>query len=980
MPVTSLRSARRTVLLAAVLVSATVLPPAGSAADRGAGQDRTASSHYPPSRYGDPCEGRSAVDLHDVVIDDLFEDDRATVRSGAVAVEAVLCAPVPADQLRTVRVDLHPRLDTASGPDHRESPSRVLTIEPGVSGWTWRLRTATGSTITTGTATATTTADGVTGVVAHVGACDVAAATGGRCGPDRRLSDAPPGPVPPLAVRACTADVDCGPAYRTLDGRTEPDPASPMVGVDYLPDPRHYPPTYPSICQVGGVARVPSRVPSLELLVDAVAVPRLEAAGATSLGELPDGRRRMRGSLEQAVALVGADAVETVSLRRQQQTIGDGASPDDPWYGPDGPAAPTGQWSLRRVGLERARAVTTGDGVRVAIIDSGFDGRHPDLVGRAIAVRDYVPTRDGRTGVALDRSGDTDLGGHGTFVASVVAAATDDGAGMAALAPGARLLVARVFDAEGCASDGAVVEAMAWATASGAVALNLSLGGPGTSAVLEAAGIDAFSRGTLPVAAAGNSGGSLLEYPGAYAAYLSVAATGYIDPHSPDEDPVAPYSTGNAGVDLAAPGGSNRSSLPSHDVLGACWVSSAVGRGYCREAGTSFAAPHVTAAIALVRSLDPQRTAIGTEQALEDTARDIRTATGTGPGRDDRTGAGRIDLGHATTAVAKREDTLDDLPGTGEASAASVAVSRATFATGTATHAVIARNDVFADSLAGAPLAGDRGPILLVPPDRLPLSVETELRRVLPGGRVWILGGEGAVSPTVVERIRALGYSPARLHGPTRIDTAVAIARQVGPGPDGQVLVASAANWPDAIAGGAYAAAAEVPLLLSWPDSAAADRSPGVLTTARSLGARDLVVLGGEAAISGRVFGQLREVAPTRRVAGDNRFSTATAVARTLWRRTSYAPEHRYVVVNGDRPGGWAQGLASAPYAADRDAPLLLINDGLTTREPAAYLRSTVGYRLDRPAAGLLVGPATRTSDASTLQYTAQRIRELLGG
>ncbi|MBW3620554.1 MAG: S8 family serine peptidase [Actinobacteria bacterium] len=968
-----LRVGRSTAMLTAALVLATVLPvgSAGATAPR----EREPSATYPASRYEDPCEGGAAVDVRDVRVDDLFEDDRATVRSGAVAVEVGFCAPVPAGAVRTFRIDLHPRNDGPSGPDHSETPSRILTIEPAGSGWTWRLRDGAGATRASGQASARTTADGVTGLVAAVGACDVAAASGVSCDPDRRLRGTAPGPVPPVALRACTADVDCGPSYRTVDGRTVTDPATPAPGVDYLPDPRHYAPTYPSICQVGGVARVPSSVPAPELLADASAAAELERTGFVRLSELVDGRVRMRGSAEEAAAIVGAGRVEPVALRHQQQVV-----PDDPYYGEEGPGAPTGQWSLRRVGIATAREHTTGEGTRVAIIDSGFDGRHPDLAGRAVAVRDYVATRDGRTGTWLDRDADTDLGGHGTFVASVIAAATGNGLGMASLAPSTELLVARVFDAEGCASDGAVVDAMSWATASGAVAMNLSLGGPASSPVLEVAGVDAAFQGTVPVAAAGNTGGSLLEYPAAYAAYLSVGATGFVPPESTGEDPVAPYSTANASVDLVAPGGSNQSIHPGRDVLGACWVSASVGRGYCRQAGTSFAAPHVTAAVALARSIDPDRTASGTQQLLEDSARDIRTAPGTGPGRDDRTGAGRLDVGRATTLLVHRQDTLDDLPGTAGPTAASVSVSRTTFRDGGAAHVVLARNDVFADSLAGAPLAGDRGPILLTSPDRLAPSVEAELRRVLPRGRVWILGGEAAVSPAVVERIRALGYSPARLHGPTRIETAAAVARQVGPHPDGQVLVASAANWPDAIAGGAYAAGHGVPLLLTWPDDAAPDRSPGVLSTARSLGTRDIVVLGGDAAVSGRVFAQLRDVAPTRRIAGDTRFATATEVARKLWRRTGAGVGDRYVIVNGDRPGGWAQGLAASPLVATQRAPLLLVNDGLSTSQPATYLRSTLGYRLDRPAFGVVVGPFTHTSEPWTRAYTAQRLRELLGG
>jgi putative cell wall-binding protein len=955
------------VAISSVIVAAPAV--AGAAADA-----REPAAHLPGSRYGDPCEGAAATDLHDLTIDELFEDDRRTVRRGDVRVEARFCAPVPAASIGTVRVDLHPRNDGPEGPDYSETPGRVLTISWQGDGFAWRLRDDTG-TVVSGVARARGDVDAVTSVVADVPACAIAAASGTSCAGDRTLPDRAPGPLPPLAIRACTADVDCGPAYRTVGGATQGDPTPQRSDVDYLPEPRYYQLTYPSVCQVGGVSRVPLRTAPTELLATPAAAAALRGHGFSHVGELPDGRVRLRGDVDHARELVADAAVEPVLLRRQQ------AVPDDPYYSDDGPAAPTGQWSLARVGLEAARDLTHGDGTRVAIIDSGFDGRHPDLRGRAVAVRDFVATRDGGTGGLLDRDADTDLNGHGTFVASTVAAATDNGAGMAALASGTRLLVARVFDAEGCASDGAVVDAMSWAASSGADAVNLSLGGPGTSPPLRQAGLEVAALGAVPVAAAGNSGGSRLEYPAAYDTFLSVAATGYIAADRPGQDPVAVYSTGNPEVDIAAPGGSNASTAPAQDILGACWVGPTAGRGYCRESGTSFAAPLVSAGVALARSLDPDRTPVGVRQLLTDTARDITEAPGTGPGRDDRTGAGRLDVGRATRLLAGRTDTLDSISGSGDATTVSVAASRAAFPDGSARHVVLARNDVFADSLAGAALAGESGPILMTPPTRLTPSVEAELSRVLPAGdRVWILGGESAVSTAVVDRVRALGYSPIRLHGRTRIGTATAIARQVGPHPSGQVLVASAANWPDAIAGGLYAADRGVPLVLSWPDSAADTRSPGVVAAVDALGGRDIVLLGGEAALSREVAGALRSVGPTRRISGPSRFATATAVARLLWGRSGYAPDQSFTIVNGDRANGWAMGLAAAPLAARGDAPLLLVNDALSTVEPARYLRDGLRYRLDRPATGLVVGSILNDGPPAVRQFTAQRLRELLGG
>lgn len=952
---------------------ATALPAVSAPAHAQAADGvREGSSHVPDSTYGDPCEARTPIDLRSLTVEDLFEHDRARVVEGTVRVEAAFCAPVPDATARAIRVDLYPRLDGPDGPDYSETASRTLVMGYDGTRWTWQLRSGT-STVSSGTAAPVGDAGRRTGIVADVPACDLAAASGARCDANRNLPTSPVGPLPPLSIRACTQDVDCGPSYRTVNGTTGDDPAPELATVDYLPGPRYYQLTYPSICQVGGVARTQQRTSPTEIIATAHAAPTLVEAGFTRLADLPDGRVRLHGSLAAAERLVGDAQVEPVLLRRAE------ATPNDPYYAPGGPGGETGQWSLRRIGFETSYGIARGEGTRVAIIDSGYDGRHPDVGGRAVAVRDFVGTRDGGVGGDLDRNADSDLNGHGTFVASMVAAATDNGAGMAALASGSRLLVARVFDAEGCASDGAVVDAMAWAVNAGADALNLSLGGSGTSPALEVAGIDASFSGAVPVAAAGNSGTSRLEYPAAYSSYISVAATGYAEGST--EDPVASYSTRNNEVDIAAPGGTNSGLAATRDILGACWLGPLEGHGFCRESGTSFAAPLVAASVAVARSIDPDRTAPGVVQLLTDTALDIRSAPGTTTGWDDRTGAGRLDIGKATSLLSARKDTLDDLPDSATATTASIAASKATFPAGSARHVVLARDDVFADALAGAPLAGDEGPILLTPRDRLSPRIRTELQRVLSrGGRVWMLGGEAALSSQVVADVRAAGYAPARLHGRTRVETAVAVARQVGLGPTGEVLVASAANWPDAISGGVYAAEVGAPLLLTWPDTASPERSPGVLQTVRDLRATEAVVLGGDAAVSGKVFAQLQQLTKTKRVAGTSRFSTATEVARVLWGRGAYAPNQGFVTVNGDRADGWAMGLVAAPVAARADAPLLMINDGLTTDEPSRYLRNTLRYRLDRPAEALHVGPFTATAEPVTRAYTPQRLRELLGG
>ena len=141
--------------------------------------------------------------------------------------------------------------------------------------------------------------------------------------------------------------------------------------------------------------------------------------------------------------------------------------------------------------------------VRVAVIDSGIDGGHPELDGRIAASRSFV------AGPAL-----VDTQGHGTFVAGLIAAETNDGIGIAGLAPPAELLIAKVVDPQRSIAVEAEAKAIRWAVESGARVINMSLGGPrdpgnpdrDTYSQLEADAVAyAVSKGVLVVAAIGNS-------------------------------------------------------------------------------------------------------------------------------------------------------------------------------------------------------------------------------------------------------------------------------------------------------------------------------------------------------------------------------------------------------------------------------------------------------------------------------------------
>lgn len=267
--------------------------------------------------------------------------------------------------------------------------------------------------------------------------------------------------------------------------------------------------------------------------------------------------------------------------------------------------------------------------------------------------------------------------------------------------------------------------------------------------------------------------------------------------------------------------------------------------------------------------------------------------------------------------------------------AVSVAVSRAQFAAGSATEAVLARFDQFADGLAGIPLAlARRAPLLLSSPGGVEAEVVEELRRVVqPGGVVWLLGGEQALSPAVADTLVRFGFRPRRVAGPTRVETAVAVAEAIGPART--AFVVNAWNFPDALAAGAAAGAVPGGAHVLLVDAASVPEA-----TARRLAAGydARVVFGGPAVVSDAVAAA---VGASERVWGADRDATAAAAAGRFFPRAAAV----WVAAGTDFVGG----ITGGAMAARSSGPLLLVTGGVGDAL-RAYLGAT------RPGSGWVVG------------------------
>jgi len=278
------------------------------------------------------------------------------------------------------------------------------------------------------------------------------------------------------------------------------------------------------------------------------------------------------------------------------------------------------EWGVDRVDADLAWAVSKGNGVKVAIIDTGIDKDHPDLVANLKGGVNFTSRFSTRW---------NDDNGHGTHVAGIVAA-VDNTIGVIGVAPEAHLYAVKVLDRNGSGYVSTVIKGIEWAKNNGMQVVNMSLGTASDVQALHDAVDAAYAAGLVLVAAAGNSGdgnGSTNEviYPAKYSSVIAVAATA-----SDDSKPT--WSSEGAEVELAAPGLNIRST----------WNDGQ----YKTISGTSMATPHVAGTVALVLGKGGIISPAEVRALLQVTADDL------GPlGRDNFYGYGLVDAEESVTGT-----------------------------------------------------------------------------------------------------------------------------------------------------------------------------------------------------------------------------------------------------------------------------------------------------------------------------------------
>jgi subtilisin family serine protease len=322
------------------------------------------------------------------------------------------------------------------------------------------------------------------------------------------------------------------------------------------------------------------------------------------------------GSLEVTTEFVPAAAADEVVAELEDAPDVLAAEVAGSWvpFGDATPAATNDPFRYAQWQLDSTRADLVSDADRngqdivVAVLDTGVQANHPDLTGRILPGYDFINE------VATS----SDPNGHGTAASGMITAVSNNGAGIDAFVRNVKILPGTVC-ATYCYWDD-VAQGVIWAVDSGADVINLSLGGAGSSSVMESAVQYAETNGVVVVASAGNEGDAAnpVMYPAALPTVLGVGAV------REGDLPTTWASYGNW-VDLAAPG---------QDV-----ASTYSSSGYVYIDGTSFSGPMVAAAAALVRRHLPALSPAAVRQLLVDAARDVHT-----PGWDPQTGAGTLDL------------------------------------------------------------------------------------------------------------------------------------------------------------------------------------------------------------------------------------------------------------------------------------------------------------------------------------------------
>ncbi|MGD6803407.1 cell wall-binding repeat-containing protein [Rossellomorea aquimaris] len=516
--------------------------------------------------------------------------------------------------------------------------------------------------------------------------------------------------------------------------------------------------------------------------------------------------------------------------------------------------------------------------VTVAVIDSGIDLDHPDLSPFIIEGKNILKPHE----QPIDHNG------HGTHIAGLVGAATDNGIGVSSVSRGVKIMPIKVLEQnEGMISS--VISGIEYAMQQDVDVINVSLGSYINSLALRDTVQEAAEKGIVIVAAAGNHNRNDAMYPAKYPEVISV---GSIDTSTHEKADFSNYGTY---IDVATPGTNVVSTWMDGD--------------YKPLEGTSMSAGIVTSLASMILQQSPYLTNTQVKDIIQKSTSEVSSSYSLG--------TGMIDASNSLDKIYSNNRLYGP-------NSVETAVEVSKFGWSQLEHnsitvddkeikgkiAVLATGDTFADSLAASPLGTYlNSPILLVKNSTLTAEVKAELER-LGATHVAIIGGKQAVSSEIESELTGLGYKIARIFGQTRYETSIAVNKAVGYTTN-KAFIVSGEVHPDALSIAPYSGIKQYPILFVKQNSI----DPAVLDYMREAGITKSYIIGGEAPISSEVEKMLP--APYR-IAGKDRYGTNFAVHDIFGEDDASS----LFFATGEN---YPDSLSVAPLAAQTKSPVILV-------------------------------------------------------
>ncbi|MGG7619605.1 S8 family serine peptidase [Bacillus coreaensis] len=535
----------------------------------------------------------------------------------------------------------------------------------------------------------------------------------------------------------------------------------------------------------------------------------------------------------------------------------------------------------------------------VAVIDSGVDLDHPDLTDALV---------EGENVIKPERLPE-DTNGHGTHIAGLVGASTNNGIGISSISKDVKIMPVKVLEGEtGYMSD--VIKGIYFAVDNGANILNLSLGSYTNMQGLKDAIDYAESKNVLIVAAAGNDGLNRVMYP---AAYEEVIAVGSVITETLGR---ATFSNYGSYVDVYVPGTSIYSTF--------------LDNRYATMDGTSMSTGIVSSVAAMIKQQAPFLQPAQIQKIIGES---LHSKT---PGQEGIVNAAKVlelietyqRLSGATSVETAIEISKEGWQSLQEKS---LSVKGKQLK---GSFVVLATADTYPDSLVASPLASYLdSPILLVKNQKITEEIISEITRLRPTYTV-IVGGKNAVSSESEATLSQLGTQTVRLSGKTRYETAIAV-NEVIPYTTNKTFIVSGENYPDALSIAPYSGHLQYPLLFTRSTALPTE----VVSYLKEKAITKSYIVGGSAVISKTVENQLPS---PFRLSGVDRFATNNVVQKTFGQTTSEVPLFYATGFN------YPDALAVGPLAARTGSPVILVNktDSLILKDSTELFSSKNYYIL----------------------------------